>query len=227
MERPWLKFYDSHVPEKLEYPPVLLPQLLDEAAGQFPDQVGIFFFGAKVRYRDLKAGVDQFANALGEIGVKRGGHLGLLMPNMPQAIISAFGAMKAGVLVFFFDPLSEEDELRRQINESGAETVVVLDLLLRRIDPIFSQTRLKNFVITGVKDFLPFPRDVLFSLAARGKGIHVKLAQKPNIYPFREFLQKGRPDPRRWKGVPRVRRMPPLSNIRAARRAPPKASSFP
>jgi long-chain acyl-CoA synthetase len=202
MERPWLTFYDSHVPKALEYPPVLLPHLLDEAAGRFPDQVGVFFFGGKVRYRDLKTRTDQFANALGEIGVKRGGRLGLLMPNMPQTIISAFGAMKAGVLVFFFDPLLEEDELRRQINESGVETVVVLDLLLRRIDPIFPQTRLKNFVIAGVKDFLPFPRNIFFSLAARGRGIHVRLAQKPNIYPFREFLQKGRPDPPTTEGSP-------------------------
>jgi long-chain acyl-CoA synthetase len=202
MQRPWLKFYDSHVPKALEYPSTLLPQILDEAAGRFPDQVGVFFFGGKVRYRELKTRADQFANALGEIGVKRGGRLGLLMPNMPQTIISAFGAMKAGVLVFFFDPLSEEDELRRQINESGVETVVVLDLLLRRIDPIFPQTRLKNFVIAGVKDFLPFPRNIFFSLAARGRGIHVRLAQKPNIYPFREFLQKGRPDPPTAEGSP-------------------------
>ncbi len=202
MERPWLKFYDSHVPKALEYPPILLPQVLDGAANQFPDRVGIFFFGGKVTYRHLKTGADQFANALGEIGIKRGGRLGLLLPNMPQAIISAFGAMRAGVLVFFFDPLLEEDELRRQINESGVETVVVLDLLLRRIDPIFPQTRLKNFIIAGVKDFLPFPRNIFFSLAARGKGIHVKLAQKPNIYPFREFLQKGRPDPPAVEGNP-------------------------
>jgi long-chain acyl-CoA synthetase len=194
MERPWLKFYDSHVPKTLQYPPILLPQVLDDAADQFPERVGVFFFGGKVRYRELSGYADQFARSLGEIGLKRGGRLGLLMPNMPQTIISAYGAMKAGVLVFPFDPLLEEEEVRRQIDDSGVETVVVLDLLLRRIDPLFAQTRLKNFIITGVKDFLPFPRNILFSLAARGRGIHVKLAQKPHIYPFREFLQKGRAD---------------------------------
>jgi long-chain acyl-CoA synthetase len=202
MEKPWLKFYDAHVPKSLECPNLLLPQFLDDAADQFPDRVGAFFFGGKVRYRELRAGADQFAHALGQIGVTRGGRLGLLMPNMPQAIISAFGAMKAGVLVFCFDPLQEGEELRRQINESGVETVVVLDLLLRRIDPLFAQTRLKNFIIAAVKDFLPFPRNVLFGLAARGKGIHVRLAQKPNVYPFSEFLKKGRPDRPAVEGGP-------------------------
>ncbi len=194
MEKPWLKFYDGHVSQILKYPDLLLPQILDDAAEQFPDGVGAFFFGGKVRYRDLRACANQFAHALGELGLKRGGRLGLLMPNRPQTIISAYGAMKAGVLVFCLDPLLEEEELKRQINESGVETVVVLDLLLRRIDPLFAQTRLKNFIIAGVKDFLPFPRNLLFGLAARGRGIHVKLAQKPNIFPFPEFLQKGRPD---------------------------------
>ncbi|NWF53215.1 MAG: AMP-binding protein [Syntrophaceae bacterium] len=195
MERPWLKFYDTHVPHSLEYPDIPLPRILDEAADRFPDRVGVLFFGARIRYRDLRAHANRFAHALQEIGVKKGGRLGLLMPNMPQTIISAFGAMKTGVLVFPFDPLLEEEELRRQINESGVETVVVLDLLLRRIDPIFAQTRVKNFIIAGVKDFLPFPRDLLFSLAAWGKRIQVKLAQKPNIHPFKDFLQKGRPEP--------------------------------
>ena len=202
MEKPWLKFYDAHVPKNLEYPNLLLPRILDDSADQFPDQVGVLFFGGKVKYRDLRTYTNQFAHALGQIGLKRGGRLGLLMPNMPQTIISAYGAMKAGVLVFCFDPLLEEDELRRQINDSGVETVVVLDLLLRRIDPLFAQTRLKNFIIAGVKDFLPFPRNLLFTLAARGRGIHVKLAQKPNIYPFPELLQKGRPDPPTVEGDP-------------------------
>jgi long-chain acyl-CoA synthetase len=193
MERPWLKFYDSHVPPNLEYPSISLPRILDDAADRFPDRVGVSFFGAKVRYRELRAHTDEFARALGEIGLTKGGRLGLLMPNMPQTLISAYGAMKAGVLLFPFDPLVEEGELRRLINESGVQTVVVLDLLLRRIDPLLGQTRVKNFIIAGVKDFLPFPRNMLFSLAARGRGIHVKLAQKPNVYPFQEFLQKGRP----------------------------------
>ncbi len=105
MEKPWLKFYDAHVPQNLKYPDLLLPQILDDAAEQFPEGVGAFFFGGKVRYRDLRACANQFAHALGELGLKRGGRLGLLMPNMPQTIISAYGAMKAGVLVFCIDPL--------------------------------------------------------------------------------------------------------------------------
>jgi long-chain acyl-CoA synthetase len=202
MEKPWLKFYDPHVPENLEYPDIFLPRILDDAADQYPDHVAVLFFGAKMKYGELRTLSNQFGHALREIGLRRGDRMGLLLPNMPQTIISAFGALKAGIMVFFFDALMDEEELRRQIDDSGVETVVVLDLVLRRIDPIFSQTRLKNFIITGVKDFLPFPRNFFFSLAARGRGIHVKLAKKPSIYLFKEFIQKGRSDPPGLEGKP-------------------------
>ncbi len=191
MQRPWLQFYDSHVPPHIEYPDILLQQFLDDAADKYPDRIGVFFFGGKVNFAELRAMANGFAHALREIGLERGDRLGLLLPNMPQTIVSAFGALKGGVTVFFFDPLADEEELKRQMNETGIETLVVLDLLLRRVDPIFSKTQLKKFIIAGVEDFLPFPRNWFFSLAAKGRGIHVKVARKSNIFPFREFLRKG------------------------------------
>jgi long-chain acyl-CoA synthetase len=113
---------------------------------------------------------------------------------MPQTVISSFGALQAGGIVVFFDPLAGEEELQRQLNEAGVEILVVLDLVLPRVDRIFSKTKLKQFIITGVKDYLPFPRDIFFNLAARGRGMNAKVARKPHIRLFKEFLLSGRSD---------------------------------
>jgi len=194
MEKPWLKFYDPHVPRNLKYPDILLQQILDDAADHFPEKTAAFFFGGKVKYRELRAHANQFANALRGIGFRKGDRLGILLANMPQTIVSTFGALKAGGVPVFFDPLAQEEELQRQLNDAAVETLVALDLVLRRVDPIFTKTKLKQFVITGVKDYLPFPRDFLFNLAAKGRGIQVKLARKPNIHLFKEFLLRGQSD---------------------------------
>jgi len=188
MEKPWLKFYDPHVPKHIEYPRMLLQQILDDAADHFPGKTAVFFFGGRVNYGELRAQANRFAGALKGMGFRKGDRLGLLLPNMPQTIISAFGALKAGGVAVFFDPLEEEEELERQLNDAGVETLVVLDLVLRRVDKIFPRTKLKQFIITGVKDYLPFPKDFLFSLAARGRGMTVKVAKKPNIHLFKDFL---------------------------------------
>jgi long-chain acyl-CoA synthetase len=194
MEKPWLKFYDPHVPRNLEYPGTLLQQILDDAADQCPEKTAVFFFGGKVKYGELRAYARQFSTALKGIGFRRGDRLGILLPNMPQTIVCAFGAMKAGGVAVFFDPLAEGEELQRQINDAEVETLVALDLVLRRVDPIFSKTKLRQFVITGVKDYLPFLRGFLFDQAVKGRGIQVKLARKPNIHLFKEFLSRGQSD---------------------------------
>ncbi len=191
MEKPWLKFYDPAVPANLQYPDMLLPQVLNDAADQFPEKVGLFFFGGKLKYGELRSHADQFANALRSIGFRKGDRVGIILPNMPQAIISAFGVLKAGGVAVFFDPRGEEEELQRQINDSGVEIAVVFGLILPRIDPIFSRTKLKQFIIAEVRDYLPFPRNFFFDLAAKGHGLHVRIAKKPNIHLFREFLLKG------------------------------------
>jgi long-chain acyl-CoA synthetase len=194
MEKPWIKFYDRHVPEHLDYPRMGLQQILDDAADHFPEKPAAFFFGGRVNYGVLRAQANRFASALQGMGFRKGERLGLLLPNMPQTIISAFGALKAGGVAVFFDPLQEEEELERQFNDAGVEILVILDLVLRRVDKIFPRTRLKQFIITGVKDYLPFPRDFLFSLAARGRGINVRVAKKPNIRLFKDFLFGAPPD---------------------------------
>jgi len=194
MEKPWLKFYDPHVPKNLKYPDILLQQILDDAADHFPEKTGAFFFGGRIKYRELRAHANQFANALRGIGFRPGDRLGILLANMPQTIVCAFGALKAGGVPVFFNPLDQEEELQRQLNDAEVETLVALDLVLRRVDPIFSKTKLKQFIITGVKDYLPFPRDFFFNLAAKGRGIQVKLARKPNVHLFKEFLLRGQSD---------------------------------
>jgi long-chain acyl-CoA synthetase len=169
-------------------------KILADAAQQFPDGKAVFFFGGKVTYGQLQAHASQFAAALKGIDFRRGDRLGILLANMPQTLVCTFGALEAGGVPVFFDPLAEEEELQRQLNDAEVEVLAALDLVLRRVDPIFPKTKLKQFIITGVRDYLPFPRGFLFDLAAKGRGIRVKLAQKPNVHPFREFVLSGRPD---------------------------------
>jgi long-chain acyl-CoA synthetase len=205
MERPWTRFYDGHVSPHLEYPLKLLPQILDNAAKRSPEKLAIFFFGGKLTYRALQGHVDRFAGALTQVGFRRGDPLGIILPNMPQTVVSAYGALKAGGVVFLFDPLAAQEELERQLEEAKVETLVVLDLVLPRLEPLLPRMHLRGLIVTGVKDFLPPLRGFLFNLAARGKGMKVKVARRANLCPFPDFLRIGRPDqvsPEEEKGKP-------------------------
>ena len=170
MERPWLKFYDPHAPRNIEIPDIPVYRILEDTADRFPKRPAIYFFGGKMNYGELRNQMNLFTQALMNFGFQKGERLGMILANMPQGVIGAFGAMKAGVTPVFFDPLIENEEIHRQLNDSRVETVVILDIILPRVAKVFPQTRVKKFIIASVKEYLPFPRDFFFSLAAKGSG---------------------------------------------------------
>lgn len=195
MERPWLKFYDPHVPETVEIPDIPLFRILDNAADRIPKRPALYFFGAKMNYGELRTQADLFAQALMNFGFQKGERLGMLLANMPQAVIGTFGAMKAGVIPVFFDPLAENEEIRRQLRDSRVETVVVLDIILPRVAQAFPDTRVKRFIVAGVKEYLPFPRNFFFSLAAKSKGLQVNVPRQDNFSSFRKMVGDTLRDP--------------------------------
>ena len=57
----------------------------------------------------------------------RGARVALMMPNVLQYPIAAFGALRAGYVVVNCNPLYSPRELKHQLVNSGAEAIVVLE----------------------------------------------------------------------------------------------------
>jgi long-chain acyl-CoA synthetase len=201
MERPWLKFYNPHAPRNLEIPDIPVYRILEDTADRFPKRPAIYFFGAKMNYEELRNQMNLFTQALVNSGFQKGERLGMLLANMPQGVIGAFGAMKAGVTPVFFDPLIENEEIHRQLNDSRVETVVILDIILPRVAKVFPQTRVKKFIVASVKEYLPFPRNFFFSLAAKGRGLNVNIPRQANFFSFKQMIQNTLLDPSSQAGA--------------------------
>src|SRR5206468_11410684 len=102
--------------------------------------------------------------------LRPGDRVGLMLPNIPQMIIAYYGALKAGAIVMPTNPLYVSGELQLQLVDSGTETLVALDLLYERIEPIQAQTPLKRIILTSVGDYLPPVRRLLYPIKARCSG---------------------------------------------------------
>jgi len=96
-----------------------------------------------------------FAAALHDLGVNKGDRISINLPNIPQFVIAFYGALRLGAIVVQTNPMYTERELKELMNDSGAETIVTLDLLYPRVEAIRSHVGLKRVILTSVKDFLP------------------------------------------------------------------------
>ncbi|MDD5170397.1 MAG: AMP-binding protein, partial [Syntrophales bacterium] len=165
-DKPWLKQYDVGgkglfvLPQTLKpYPKVPLFTVLDDSAKQFPERPAIHFMDKVINYSELKELTDRLANALVDLGVKKGERVATYLSNCPQFIISDFGILKAGGTHVPCSHLHKEEELISEMGGSGAETVICLDTGVEMINKIKDRTSIKRVIVTSVNEFASKPED--------------------------------------------------------------------
>ena len=189
MERAWISRYDSGVPLTSAYPEWTVPDLLRRSASRFPESPALFFYGARISYRELNDLTTRFALGLWRLGVKTGDRVALMLPNIPQAVIAYYGALKAGAIVTPTNPLYVEREIQSQLIDSGSETIVALDLFYPRIRAVRERAQLPGrIIITSLGDFLPTMKRLIYPIKARLAKRWVVVEKTPPVYDFLELL---------------------------------------
>jgi len=195
MKKIWQKFYQEGVPHSIDYPNITIPQFLENTVKKYPKNIAITFFGKKLNYKELSESVDRFATALSDLGIKKGDKFSIFLPNCPQFVIAFFAALKVGAIVVNTNPLYVERELIYQLNDSSCKTILCLDLLYPKVKNVKDKTELKNIIVTSIKDYLPFPLNLLYPIKQRKEGHVVKIEKEPGLYFFKELLNKYSPSP--------------------------------
>jgi len=154
-ERPWHRYWPESVPKHISYPKESLGELFTTSAEKHPNRAALIYFDKQITYRELDKLSNQFAWALNEMGVKKSDRVALLLPNIPQFVISFFGIVKMGAIVTALNPIDKVNEIEEQLVDSGAEVIVALDLFYSKIEAVMEKTKLKQVIITGLSDYMP------------------------------------------------------------------------
>ncbi|MSO65078.1 MAG: long-chain fatty acid--CoA ligase [Alphaproteobacteria bacterium] len=162
----WSKHYPAAVDWNAKIPLKPLYALFDDAVHRFRDRPCVDFLGRKYTYGKIGRMIDHAAAGLQQLGVGKGIHVGLFLPNCPQYIVSYFAILKAGGTVVNFSPLYSEPELLAQIEDSHSDYMVTLNLkaLYPKMESMLAKSRLKKLIVGTMPEVLPFPKNVLFPL---------------------------------------------------------------
>src|SRR5438552_11618768 len=191
----YAKNYDADIPASLDYPAVSLHALLDQSAEVYPDSTATIFFNAKKSYRALFTDAKRFAAGLRSLGVKQGDRVAIDLPNCPQFLVAFFGALRIGAVVVPCNPLYTPPELRHQLADAGAETIVVLSRIYPAVKAAREGTKLRNVIVTNIKEEMPPLLRALFTLAKEKKEGHRQpFAGDPGAIAFQKVLALGGDD---------------------------------
>ncbi|MFC1577876.1 long-chain fatty acid--CoA ligase [Thermodesulfobacteriota bacterium] len=153
-KRPWQRHYDYNVPLTIRYPRFPAHNLLNIPASSFPNKAATNFFGTEITFWDLRQQVLRMANALGEMGVKKGDRIGVHLPNCPQYIIAYYAAQNLGAVVVNLNPMYTVDELKALITDTGVSTLFTFDMVLPNIRPLCQEVDIARVVVTRVTDYI-------------------------------------------------------------------------
>ncbi|MER2111108.1 MAG: long-chain-fatty-acid--CoA ligase [Solibacillus isronensis] len=194
-EKVWLASYPKEVPHSIELPEIPVHQFLTQAFESMPNKVAIHFMGRELTYKELYDSALKFANYLRSLGVEKGDRVAIMLPNCPQAVIAYYGTMYAGGVVVQTNPLYTERELQYQMADSGAKVILVMDILYPRAMKILHETNIENVIVSGIKDYLPFPKNLVYPFIQKKQyGFSVKVEHSGTNHLFTEIMKMGKTD---------------------------------
>jgi len=194
-DKPWLAHYETGVTPNIDYDDQTLSDYLARSAQRFPDKMAFNFQGFEITFRQLDDMVNRFATTLTQFGIGQGDAVAILLPNLIPCVAAFYGILRIGAIAVMNNPLYTDRELKHQFNDSGAKVLVTLDLLGNRMIDLRPQTGIKEIVITSIGDYLPFPKNLLFPLVGKKKGLAAAVKPADDVYRWKPLLQSTPPAP--------------------------------
>ena len=200
MEKIWLKNYPPGVPHEIdpgEYRS--LNELLESAFKRNANSPVSVCMDAWMTYGQL----DRMSAALGAylqgLGLPTGSRVAIMLPNVPQFLVTMAAVLRAGYTCVNVNPLYTARELKHQLRDSGAEAIVILENFAHTLEEVMDDTRVKHVVVASLGDLLGFWYGQWITFAVRHLGKMVPAYKLPlqgpegdrTIVPFRAALDQG------------------------------------
>lgn len=195
MEKIWLKSYPPGVPAEIDPDAYRsLVELFENSCKKYPDSPAFYSLGKTITYRELDAYTRDFAAYLQtDLKLKKGDRFAIMLPNILQYPIAMFGALRAGLVIVNVNPLYTVDELKHQMNDSGADVLLVLTNFANVVQKALPQMQsLKHVIVTNVGDMLPALKGFITNFVL--KYVYKKIPDwaLPNPIYFKTTLSKGK-----------------------------------
>ncbi len=142
--------YRSPLPD-VDIPEVPVTEFILRRAAEVPDRPALVDgpSGRTYTYAVLAEMIRRFAGGLAARGLGPGDTIALMAPNLPEYAIAFHGAAVAGVAVSTINPTYTAEEVRFQLQDSGACMVVTIGLFVDTAKEAAEGTSVEDIVVIG------------------------------------------------------------------------------
>ncbi|MDR0246922.1 MAG: AMP-binding protein [Burkholderiales bacterium] len=158
---------------------------------QYGERPAYSCMGRSISYRRL----DELSAAFGawaqSQGITKGSRVALMMPNILQYPVCLFALLRIGAIVVNVNPLYKARELQYQLNDSGAEMIVVAENFAHTLESVLEKTQVRRVVLTTIGEEMGF-KGLIIDFVLRHVTKKVESFSLPNAIYFTDVLNRGR-----------------------------------
>ena len=193
-ERPWLDNYPKGVPEEIDLDEFQsIPAVFQTSVQRFRDKIAFSNMGKSITYGELdRLSLDFAGYLLGELKLKKGDRVAIMMPNCLQYPVALLGVLRAGLTVVNTNPMYTRRELKHQMVDSGASVIVVLDNFGATVQEVLAEVPGVRTITTGLGDMLGFPKGLIVNFVLKHIKKMVPDYDIQGAVRFRDTLTLGR-----------------------------------
>ena len=113
-----------------------LGKMLEHTCRTYPDRVSLIYKDMAVSYAQLDRAVNAFGNRLKVLGVTRGDTVAIMLPNIPEFIVSYFAILKLGAVAVTINVMSTSHELLYLLDNCDAKACITAPSSAKRFKEI-------------------------------------------------------------------------------------------
>ena len=192
MDKIWLKSYPAGVPVDIDYTRYRsLVHLLEEAFQNFAKRNAYTCMGKSLTYAEVDAMSQRLGAWLQSRGLQPGARVALMMPNVLQYPVALAAVLRAGYTVVNVNPLYTARELAHQLNDSGAEAIIILENFATTLEQVVATTRVRHVVVASMGDLLGGTKGMIVNFVVRNVKKIVPAYNVANAVSFKRALAEG------------------------------------
>jgi len=193
MDPVWRKHYEEGVPEEINPGAFAsVPAIFEQSCSRFAELDAFRNMGGSITYRELDRLARDFAAYLqGELGLKKGDRVALMMPNVMQYPIALFGVLRAGLIAVNVNPLYTARELEHQLLDAEPSAIVIVENFCHTLQKAQEKVTVDHVIVTGLGDMLGGLKAPLVNFVVRHVKKMVESWDIPWAVKWKDVLKTG------------------------------------
>lgn len=184
---PWGKYYSKEELD-IKIPDISMYDQVKKSSYLYPDYIAYEYMGHKCTYKDFIRDINNYAKAFSKAGVKHGDIVTIMLPNIPNVLISLYALNKIGAIANMVHPLSSEEEILFSLTSTKSKRLIMLNTFYEKIENIINETDVEEIIFASAADYMPFFLKVGYRLSQINK--YKKHPKNSKYFSWKEFYKK-------------------------------------